>query len=774
MRFLDALPPVAGLVALAASLWAAAPVPQAPSAAPDPDQLFARALALHKAGDLKGAAQAYENFLSVQPEAVEAISNLGAIYARLGDYGKAIQQYGRALELAPGNAGIRFNLALAYYETGQTPKALEEFGRVMAADPSNPRAALLAADCHFRLGDYKRVIQLLEPLEKTQPENRALLYLLGTALIRENQSARGLAMVDRILRNGESAEAHLMLGIGRMMTLDNPGALKEFERAIELSPKIPNAHTLAGQCLLNLNENGRALEEFQRELALNPNDYDANVTLGMLLRKDGKLDEAFPYLERALRVRPGAPDARYQLASAQLAAGKTAEAQAALERLVREHPDFREAHVTLATVYYRANRKTDGDRERDIVRELDAKAKTQTEGRVAKAPTPAAPASTFEELAAQAGTAREAGRSQEAIELYRKALARKADWAEGWWQLGALHYSDDRYRDAYEAFTRLVSLKPNGGPGWGMLGLCEFQLKEYEKALVHLQQGRLLGLGKNTQLTRVARFHVAILLNRFQQPEAADKLLEFMARDDERQGNPPSPAVTVALGLAALQLPLLPSEIPPDQADLVSGVGQAQHAIALRSAAKANELFEALLARFPKAPGLRYCYAVHLLAQDPDRALAEFRRELELSPQHVKVRLQLAVEMSRRGDYRGALPFAEQALQLAPKLFAARNTIAKVLLGLGQVERAIREAEIGVKLAPDSPETFYTLARAYAAAGRKEDAARARAEFSRLDREWREQENPRNAPSPGETEQPPASNGGGASHPQLTTNGQRP
>ena len=42
--------------------------------------------------------------------------------------------------------------------------------------------------------------------------------------------------------------------------------------------------------------------------------------------------------------------------------------------------------------------------------------------------------------------------------------------------------------------------------------------------------------------------------------------------------------------------------------------------------------------------------------------------------------------------------------------------------------------ELGVKLAPESPGLHFTLARAYQRAGRLDDAARARAEFTRLDR----------------------------------------
>jgi len=48
-------------------------------------------------------------------------------------------------------------------------------------------------------------------------------------------------MVDRILRNGESAEAHLMLGSAKMDIADFAGARDEFDKAVALNPNLPES-----------------------------------------------------------------------------------------------------------------------------------------------------------------------------------------------------------------------------------------------------------------------------------------------------------------------------------------------------------------------------------------------------------------------------------------------------------------------------------------------------------------------------------------------------
>src|ERR1051325_11430362 len=147
---------MAGLLLLCAAGTAAAQ-------SSDAERLYANAVRLHQAGDIENAIREYKAFLVLYPNVVEARSNLGAAYARLGRYEEAIEQYRQALALKPDNTQIRFNLALAYYKGALYSEAAAEFSKVRAADPSNKNALLLLADCHLQTGETKKVIELLAP-----------------------------------------------------------------------------------------------------------------------------------------------------------------------------------------------------------------------------------------------------------------------------------------------------------------------------------------------------------------------------------------------------------------------------------------------------------------------------------------------------------------------------------------------------------------------------------------------------------------------------------
>jgi tetratricopeptide (TPR) repeat protein len=341
---------------------------------------FAHAVAHHQAGRFTEAIAAYQAFLELQPKNVEARSNLGAALAHEGRYTEAIEEYRRALALAPDRVAVRLNLALALYKAWEIAPAAAELEKVLAAQPDQKNARLLLADCFLRMGRFKDVVEVLAPLEAVAEQEHAVAYLLGQAFILDKQPARGQLFIDYILRDGDSAEAHLLMGVARLAASEPAAARDDFARAVELNPKLPSAHANLGQTLMQLGDTDRAAVELAKELEQNPNDYDANLNLGVILRQQQRYPEAMARFRRALSVRPASSPVRYQIGSLHFAQGEVDEARTALEAVVADEPRFVEAHVSLATVYYRLKRKEDGDRERAIVDELNRETQAKQPG----------------------------------------------------------------------------------------------------------------------------------------------------------------------------------------------------------------------------------------------------------------------------------------------------------------------------------------------------------------------------------------------------------
>ena len=134
---------------------------------------------------------------------------------------------------------------------------------------------------------------------------------------------------------------------------------------------------------------------------------------------------------------------------------------------------------------------------------------------------PASTTNTFDSLSKRAAEARDADHLDDAVALYKKALALHPKWPEGWWSLGTIEYDRNNYAAAARAFRLLLPLAPKDGTAHVMLGLCEFELHQDSAALKHLQEGKELGVSTNPQLRMVTLYHEGLLLLRAGQFKAA-------------------------------------------------------------------------------------------------------------------------------------------------------------------------------------------------------------------------------------------------------------
>ena len=340
----------------------------------------------------------------------------------------------------------------------------------------------------------------------------------------------------------------------------------------------------------------------------------------------------------------------------------------------------------------------------------------------------ARPQEPFIDIASRAAAAREEGRTEEALALYRRALVARPDWDEGRWYLGAMLYELDRYAEAADGFSEVLRHQPSHAGALGMRGLCEFQLRRYDTALADLLKARAAGVAQSPGIATVVRYHAAILLTRFGEFESANQMLtEFAAEGTE------TPQVLEAFGTNVLRMPVLPEEVQPEARERVMLAGRAGYAVAARLTGAARLALDELVARYPAHPNVHYVRGVFLLTDDPDGALDEFRRELEISPAHVPARLQIAFEYLKRGDASSARTPATEAVALAPDHFATRLALGQVMLESDDPKNALSELEKAATLAPGSPQAHFLLARGYTRLGRSREAERARAEFTRLD-----------------------------------------
>jgi tetratricopeptide (TPR) repeat protein len=341
-----------------------------------------------------------------------------------------------------------------------------------------------------------------------------------------------------------------------------------------------------------------------------------------------------------------------------------------------------------------------------------------------------ASASDFTTVSSRAEAAREAGRLDEAVSLYRKALALRSTWKEGWWALGTILYEEDAHHDAARAFRRLVALDPKNGTAHLMLALCEYQLDSDASALKNIQTAKTLGVQTEGGLPNILTYHEGMLLLRAGRYERAIETLQPLVSagvDDEN--------LELALGMGVLLM--RPNDAPPEGSPtraIVMRAGRAQRRHMAKEFAAAKREYVALVHDAPAFPNVHYAYGRFLLAtEDLESGVQEFLKEIEAHPDHVRARVQVAAARYRL-DSAAGLPFARDVVKLAPDYPFGHYLLGLLYFDTGDLAHAIPELETAARMLPGEAQFQFALGNAYARAGRAKEAAQARAAFTRLNK----------------------------------------
>jgi tetratricopeptide (TPR) repeat protein len=339
------------------------------------------------------------------------------------------------------------------------------------------------------------------------------------------------------------------------------------------------------------------------------------------------------------------------------------------------------------------------------------------------------PPQSFEQLSEEGQRAYEANHLGEAAEFYRQAVKLRPESADGWWALGMIEYQRDRYPECRDALTRMVKLDSSAAAGFALLGLCEFRTKQYEAAFQHLKKGHMLvpATQPGGPLLDIADYHLALLLNQQGAFEVAQEILLRVARKVRN-----NPDMVLASGLSALRLPILPSQLPANQRDVVAMAGKAFWDLAAESPEAAEADFKALVAKYPKFPSVHYFYGTFLAARYPEQCVSEFLQELSITPDSVPARVQLSLRNLIEENLDDALKFAREAVALSPDSVGAQLALAKALRAKGDNDGALAAFLAAERLDPVSPSIRLLIVNTYRALNRIDDMRREMVEYERL------------------------------------------
>lgn len=682
---------------------------QESTGASDFEAVASSASAAREAGHAEEAIQAYQRALNLRPQWAEGWWYLATLLYDQNRYPQAIPAFQKLLELMP-NIGPAWDfLGLCEFETKDYTNSFAHLEKGLSfGDADDPETALVAkyhvSLLLIRSGEFDNASAVLASSFAQKEIPSQIQIALGMAMLHvpllpsEIDPSR-----DALIRAAGEVAAAIAQNDSTKSLAALPSLLKDF-------PETPYLRYAYGKALASAGQNEEALKQQKEEAALSKTSALPWIEISAIELRLQHSQEAVRAAEEAVKREPDSSASHKALAQAAQALGEKARAVQELTLAEKLAPEKPRPEQGLAELY--SNHASERS-------ETNSQVSPHSDGR---------PSGSFEVASRLAATAQSAGNTEAAIANYQAALEFRPGWDDGRWTLATLLYSSRQYPGAISEIKKFIEHQSNFGMAWALMGLCEFETKDYENALIHLQRGEQLGFGGSPEAEGQARYHLAILKNRKGQFDGAMETLLPGTRSGVL-----AEETRIALGMALLRMPLLPDELEPSRISLIESAGEIA---ALFQNSKYDQAFpkiEALLNKYPSVPFLHYAYATALLAvSEFDEAKAQLDDELKISPSSELAYVGLASVCLKQYRPDDALTFAQKATQLAPGSAEAHYVLGRAYLELAQDQLAVSELEQACALAPGNPEMHFNLARAYAKAKLPEKAEQERATFARL------------------------------------------
>ncbi len=568
---------------------------------------------------------------------------------------------------------------------------LSHSGQTKAQQPGSFEALQRAAAQAQEAGNNEQAIADYKQALALRPDWPDGLWALGTLDYSLDRYADAIPPLTRLVQLApRSGAANAMLGLSEFETKDYASAQTHLEKAQSLNNIGDDTITRVSAYHLALLLNRSS--DFERAAAVLHATFpqqdppaQAKAAMGIALLRVPLLPPEIDPSQDALVQAAGS-------AAAVIAQGDPQKSADALAQLVAEYPDTPYLHEAYASALTAAGKSQ------------QANAALQQETKLAH------------------------GNMADLYRIHSVGTASALVNTDAVWQQAMQNFSAGRYAETIAALKLWVKQKPEDGTAWAVMGLSEFELRDYDNALIHLQRGQQLGVGANRQSASLAIYHLALLLNRSGSFDAATTLLTSIA-----EFPPIASDAQFALGLSLLHMRTLPTDVEAAKRPLVASAGEIASLLLASKYDTAFPLFQKLIAQYPAVPFLHYAFgtALESLSQY-DEAKTQMREEVQLSPQSALPWTRIASISLKQHLAADALSAARTAIQLAPDSADAHYILGRAYLEAGDTQQAVSELDKAVSMAPDSPEPHFALARAYTKANMMDKAAQERASFARL------------------------------------------
>ncbi|NJK74606.1 MAG: tetratricopeptide repeat protein [Microcoleus sp. SU_5_6] len=261
-------------------------------------QQFNRGNILKSEGKFTDAIDCFKNALFLQPDLIEAATNLAVTLHQIGNLAEATTYYQRAIHIDPNCAQAQNNLGILLQSQGKIAEAVTCFQRAIELNPVYVKALNNLGATLQEMGEQKSAIVYFNQALSVKSNFVPALVNLGAAM----QSQGQIEEAKRLYQQSIAAEPNNPKGYYQLGSLcleigKAEEAVFSLERAIALQPNYVEALNNLGSALEEIGELHRAISCYQKALDVDANCVKAHFNLGLALLLTGDLPRGFAEYE---------------------------------------------------------------------------------------------------------------------------------------------------------------------------------------------------------------------------------------------------------------------------------------------------------------------------------------------------------------------------------------------------------------------------------------------------------------------------------------------
>ena len=679
-------------------------------------------------GRQDSAVQLYRKIAGLNPFDSEALYRAGLLYVEKNDFDNAGKLADELLKQFPKRAAGNALKGIIYYYRKNYREAVAELQKAVSKQP-HIGAYYFMGLSRYSLEEYEMALADFNKLLSYNPSFSQARLFASVILLKQKRVDTAITEIKKVLEaDSGNALAYNMLGSAYMAKGMYGEAMKELNTAIELDPKLVDAHLKKGVFNFTAGNMQMAESELRAAVKIAPEVLNTRLVLASYYMKQKNYAKAISVLKDGISGKPEDAHLYNYMAGAQFKEGNTAAALASLHKAKQSNPDYFPAYYNLANYYsargehgkameeYRAVLKRDP---RSVMALVNIASSYELQGKASdafsyytKAKDTKDPAGYFA-LAGYFARKKELDKAQGVLDELLKV---RPDTLEALEAKGKLHMGAKKYKEAVDAFERLEAKKPERG--MPLLMSAYIAMRDYKAALRKLE---------NKLSTEPDRLELrAAMVNVYTMMGDSGKALENAELIVKRK--PGSAYGYMVLASFYDKQNRLDDAISMLKKGLQVDEGNVQAALQLGGLYAKKKEYNLALATYSgiskKNPrdvqSLFAQGAVYDLMNKKKEAVRKYQEVLEKADDHVPALNNLAyLYMQGHGKKGEALDLAIRAYRLAPNDAGVVDTLGYALLKEGRTDDALKALKHAVSLVPDNPSMQYHLALAYKERGEK-------------------------------------------------------